>query len=505
MAVRLPPRTTLPSFNRGGLLSLPGASDVPRRAQLVRGSFRPASSERSGYRRRKIVLTNPAWLDMGPTKALRAAQERSRAVGQEGVLAAERRQAEKEGREAREERDALVESLLLDDPQSFIDKKWPAATVKNLDLAEFGIDKGSPRHTELVAMLGKDPPLRSVAEKNLRSGPATTKRLVEYGVRKGLFTRDPLEVAQAKARASKTGKGLSSLLPKVSDYNTGINAWAKKYKVKAGLGLGVDADGALTMDMDAFTQGEQTFYEIMQGISDGSITNRGIPQDEATKDLATIRGFYEGIRTRLGAEGTPVLPLPGAAPGAPTTGAPGAAPAAAPGVAASSRTPAFSNLPPEQRRAHPQYQAYKEARIAGASHDDALTLLQQAPSTAEASTVVPGTGGRGRIGAQPARQPAQAAFPTTPPSTNAGDPGVVSEAIDEMMAGAGLMADTPIDIGDGRTVSLAEVAEVVKENAAMLPGFLVEFFIKNPIEGAKQIVREMTTQQSEMVLPQGLS
>lgn len=515
MAVRLRPRTTLPSVNRGGLLSLPGAGGVPRRANLVRGSFLPASSERSGYRRRKILLTNPAWLDMGPTKALQRAQARSRAVGQEGIAAAERRGAEKKGRETREERDALVESLLLDDPQTFIDRKWPAATVKKMDLSNMGVEKGSPKHKELLQMLGEDPPLRSKAEANLKRGTITSKKLVDYGIRKGFFERDPLEVAQAKARASKTGKGLSSLLPKVSDYNTGINAWAKKYKVKAGLGLGVDEDGSLSMDMDAFTRGEQTFYEIMQGISDGSITDRKIPQDEATRDLKTIRGFYEGIRSRLDMEGTPVLPLPGAgAPGVQGETVPGqgaaletAAPAAAPGEAPG-RTPGFRDMPPEERRADPNYQAYRSARISGATHEDALAVLQGgapgAAPTAAAPAVAPGNdalaGGRA---AQPTRP--SPAFPTSPPNQNTQDPGVVSEMIDEMMAGAGLAANTPIDIGGGETVSLAEVAEVVKENAAMIPGFLVEFFIRNPIEGAKQIVKEMTGSHQEMVLPRGLS
>ena len=491
---------------------------MPRVTDVVRGGHFPAAPEVQGYRRRKILLSNPAWLDAGPTEQTRRATAATAAAAERATAFAMQQEEEKKSREAREERDALVESLLLDDPQSFIDRKWPKAQVRKLDLTNFGIETGSARHKELMAMLGEDPPARSLAEKTLKRGPATTKKLVDYGVRKGYFARDPLEIAQAKARASRTGKGLSSLLPKVSDYNTGINAWAKKYKVKAGLGLGVDEDGSLTMDMDAFTRGEQTFYEIMQGIADGSITDRRISQEEATRDLATIRSFYEGIRSRLEFEGTPVLPMPGET--APTTTA-AAAPAAVPPTTAPATPPAFSAMTPAERRADPGYQAFRAARLSGAEPDEAYRALATSPQQTTGPTVIPGTGGRGRMVRRPAETPAMAAppaaapatrpspaFPTAPPrvtETTTADPGAVSQAVDQMMEGARLAANTPIDVGGGETTTLAEMAQTVKDNAALLPGFLVEFFIRNPIEGAKQIYREMRAEQAGPGLPPQLS
>lgn len=499
MATRLPRRSTRPSANRRGFFD-GGGGGLPRTGNIVRGSFLPAAPERSGYRRRKILLTNPAFLDFGPTRALRAARAKASAVGQKHIAELKEQRAEKEGREAVEERDALVESLLLDTPQTFIDRKYPAATVKKLDIP--GVSPEKKR--ELMQMLGEDPPLRSVAEKNLKRGRATTKKLVDYGVRKGYFERDPLEVAQAKARASRTGKGLSALVPKVSDYNTAINAWAKKYKVKAGLGLGVDEDGSLTMDMDAFTRGEQTFYEIMQGISDGSITDRRIPQEEATRDLSTIRGFYDGIRNRLEGEGTPVLPLPGA--GVPGETVPAVGETVAQPGGALSTTTAFRDLPAAQRRTHPAYQAYKAARISGATHDQALSALQGTPP----ENVPPGTPeATPSIAPQSRGAPtATPSFPTTPPGLNTQDPATVSRMIDDVISGVGglpgEMANTPIDIGGGQQVTVAEVGELIKENAALLPGFLVEFFIRNPIEGAKQIVKELTGAQAGPALPPNL-
>jgi hypothetical protein len=77
--------------------------------------------------------------------------------------------------------------------------------------------------------------------------------------------------------------------------------------------------------------------------------------------------------------------------------------------------------------------------------------------------------------------------------------------IDEMMAGAGLAANTPIDVGGGDSVTLAEVAEVVKKNVELIPGFLLEFFIKNPIEGAKQIISMIAEGSNQPGLPAGLS
>jgi hypothetical protein len=462
---------------------------VPRVASVIRGSKRPASIYRSaGDGRRKHVVTNPAWLDFGPTRALSTAQARLSATRKQEIADLKQQEAEKKGREATEERDALVESLLLDDPQTFIDRKWPHAVV-NKAVLHGAVDKDLK--PELLKMLGPQRAARSKAEKSLKRSPATNRKLVDYGVRKGYFERDPLEIAIAKAKASgKKGSGVSSLGPKVSEYNTAINAYAKKYKVKAGLGLSVNEDGDVQMDMDAFTRGEQTFYEVMQGISDGTITGRKIAQDEAARDLTNVRAFYQKMNERLLADDNPILKMPGTiAPPGVTTRQAGA-------------TPSFTDMTPEQRRGDPTYQAYRAARHSGATHEEALSAMQGAPPAAPAPAA-PG------IPAQP-RGATQATpnLPATPDGQSSSlpqDPGAVSSMIDEMMAGAGLAANTPIDVGGGDSVTLAEVAEVVKKNVELIPGFLLEFFIKNPIEGAKQIISMIAEGSNQPGLPAGLS